>query len=76
MTFDIPYGQPLDARSHGYINRTREFTEYGSSFGICCQIWTRPNNCGTVKDIRWNKAIVNLVRVWYDSGLSPLEIFL
>ena len=23
-------------------------TEYGSSLGICCQIWTRPNNYGTV----------------------------
>jgi hypothetical protein len=24
MTFDIPFDQPLDARSHGYINLTRE----------------------------------------------------
>jgi hypothetical protein len=24
MTFDIPLDQPLDVRSHGYINRTRE----------------------------------------------------
>ena len=24
MTFDILFDQPLDVRSHGYINRTRE----------------------------------------------------
>ena len=24
MTFDIPFDQPLDVRSNGYINRTRE----------------------------------------------------
>jgi hypothetical protein len=46
-------------------------TEYGS-LGICWQIWTRPNNYGTVYDIRCNKTFINLVRVWYDR-LSPLE---
>jgi hypothetical protein len=29
MTFDIPYGQPLNAGSYGYINRMRKFTEFG-----------------------------------------------
>jgi hypothetical protein len=24
MTYDIPFDQPLDVRSHGYFNRTRE----------------------------------------------------
>jgi len=49
MTFDIPFDPLLDVRSHGYINRTQEnadksvtclaeFTEYGTSLGICCQI--------------------------------------
>ena len=33
---------------------------------------TRPNNHGTVLDIRCNKTITNPVRVRYD-GLSPLE---
>ena len=47
-------------------------TEYGSSLGICCQIWTRPNHYGTVWDIRCNNTIINLVRVWFD-GLSPFE---
>ena len=47
-------------------------TAYESSLGICCQIWTRPNNYGTVYGIRCNKRIINLVIVWHD-GLSPLE---
>ena len=47
--------------------------EYGS-LGICWQIWTRPNNYGTVYDIRCNKTIINLVRVWYD-GLFPSKMY-
>ena len=62
---------------HMVISTAREktpmkITEYGTSLSICCYIWTRPNNYGTVWDIRCNKTIINLVRVLYD-GLSPLE---
>jgi hypothetical protein len=73
MTFDIPFYQPLDVRSHGYINRKRENSPWKfpceSSLGICC---LDKKMYGTVLDIRCNKTIINLVRVWYD-GLSPLE---
>jgi len=36
MTFDIPFDQPLDVRSHGYINRTRENTHGNSLVSLTC----------------------------------------
>ena len=42
MTFDIPSDQPLDVRSHGYINHMRE-NPYGnlkkSPTGLQNKVW-------------------------------------
>jgi len=36
MTFNMPFDQPLNARSHGYINRTRENTHGNSLVRLTC----------------------------------------
>jgi len=36
MTFDIPFDQPLDVTSHGYINRTRENPHWNSLVSLMC----------------------------------------
>jgi len=36
MTFDIQFNQPLDVRSHGYINRMQENPNGNSLVSLTC----------------------------------------
>jgi hypothetical protein len=69
MTFDFPFDQPLDVRSHGYINSNRE-NSHGNSLVTCeSHVYLDPvtslgtQHGGKPKDIRCNKKIINLCRI-------------
>ena len=72
MTFDFPFDQPLDVRSHGYINSNRE-NSHGNSLVTCeshvyldpvTSLRTQHQHGGEPKDIRCNKKIINLCRIF------------